>query len=123
MYLSEMPDDWKFDLITFNRVIEHVREPVDMLVDARRLLAPDGVVYLELPDAITLEKEGGRSPIFSSAHCMVYSTESLEYLLVRSGLKALEIVQTVEPSGKWTIYAFAALPDSNRFMEYRHAGK
>lgn len=107
-YLQEIKDNRKFDLITFNRVIEHIDTPIDVLLAAKRLLEPFGWIYIELPDARTYEKEGASCPTFSSAHWMVYSPDAVTHLLGASGL-TLEIMEQVkEPSGKWTVFCFAS---------------
>lgn len=43
--------DERFDLATCITVLEHLREPRDMLERCRRVLTPDGYLYLEVPDA------------------------------------------------------------------------
>ena len=40
-----------FDLVSFNKVLEHVEEPVAMLARAKVVLDDGGAVYVELPDA------------------------------------------------------------------------
>jgi 2-polyprenyl-3-methyl-5-hydroxy-6-metoxy-1,4-benzoquinol methylase len=44
--------DWeeKFDLALMHQVIEHVRDPRELLVKARRILKPGGVLSIETPD-------------------------------------------------------------------------
>lgn len=44
------PDDPGFDAITGWDIIEHARDPVDLLRAVRRCLAPDGVVALSTPN-------------------------------------------------------------------------
>jgi len=40
----------KYDLITFNKVLEHVERPTEMLKRGKELLNEKGVVYIEVPD-------------------------------------------------------------------------
>ena len=40
----------RFDLVTFNKVLEHIDDPVAMLARARAYLADGGFVYVEVPD-------------------------------------------------------------------------
>lgn len=40
----------RFDLITMWDVLEHLADPVEMLGQARKLLAPDGAVFLRVPN-------------------------------------------------------------------------
>ena len=46
------PDDWtgRFDLVTAHFVLEHVEEPVGVLEDIARLLAPGGKAFLSFPN-------------------------------------------------------------------------
>lgn len=39
-----------FDLIIANHVLEHVRNPVQFLVDLKRILKPNASIYVDLPD-------------------------------------------------------------------------
>src|SRR5262249_61602827 len=41
----------RFDIVTFNKVLEHVEDPIALLTAAHPLLAPVGLVYREVPDA------------------------------------------------------------------------
>jgi SAM-dependent methyltransferase len=41
----------KFDLITANHVIEHVPDPIGTLASMRRLLTPDGWIWIAVPNA------------------------------------------------------------------------
>ncbi|MEM6906325.1 MAG: class I SAM-dependent methyltransferase, partial [Pseudomonadota bacterium] len=49
------PEDWsgRFDLITVHFVLEHVADPVAVLSDIARLLAPGGSVFLTVPDPLS----------------------------------------------------------------------
>ena len=47
--LPTLPEGY-FDLITFNDVLEHMVDPESVLSSARRLLSPDGVVLVSLPN-------------------------------------------------------------------------
>lgn len=47
-----LPPSWaqKFDVVTSLFSLEHVERPLEVLADIRRLLRPDGVVYVVLPN-------------------------------------------------------------------------
>ncbi len=42
--------DGHFDFVHVNNVLEHALEPLEMLEEARRILKPDGVFYLSVPN-------------------------------------------------------------------------
>jgi 2-polyprenyl-3-methyl-5-hydroxy-6-metoxy-1,4-benzoquinol methylase len=44
----------RFDVVTCDNVIEHVASPSVLLAHARRLLEPDGLLYLTAPNAFSL---------------------------------------------------------------------
>ena len=97
-----------FDVITFNKVLEHVSDPVAMLARAADHVDPGGFVYLELPDGEAAATEGpGREEFFIDHH-HVFSTRSIEILLEKAGFRALAIERLREPSTKFTLRAFAA---------------
>ena len=41
----------KFDLITLNKVLEHVENPVNFLKNSIKFLKKDGLIYIEVPDS------------------------------------------------------------------------
>ena len=47
----------KFDFLTFNKVLEHVSDPVKMLQNSKRLLKKQGSIYIEVPDSSAKKKE------------------------------------------------------------------
>jgi SAM-dependent methyltransferase len=40
----------KFDIIVFNHVLEHIHKPLEMLFRAKRILKPEGRVWITLPN-------------------------------------------------------------------------
>ena len=100
--------DEKFDLIAFNKVLEHVLDPVQNLSVAGKFLKGDGRVYIELPesDRIVREKIIENRAEFAIEHITIFNTQSLEYLATAAGyhLEKSEII--TDPSGKFTIYGF-----------------
>jgi SAM-dependent methyltransferase len=97
----------RFDVITFNKVLEHVQEPVRMLAKAAEHLTPRGFVYVELPDGEAAAIEGpGREEFFIDHH-HVFSMRSMEVLFESAGFHALATERLREPSTKFTLRAFA----------------
>lgn len=99
-------DIGRFDLVTFNKVLEHVEDPVTMLSRAVRFLAPAGQVYVELPDVAAAADGPGREEFFIE-HFHIFSPKSVEILAARAGFRVRAAGRLREPSGKYTVYAFA----------------
>jgi 2-polyprenyl-3-methyl-5-hydroxy-6-metoxy-1,4-benzoquinol methylase len=78
----------QFDAVTLSHVIEHVHDPLSMLISARRLLRPGGLLWIETPNVSapghSLEGSNwvGLHPPF---HLMVFSVKGLQSLLEKAG--------------------------------------
>ncbi|MCU1282802.1 MAG: hypothetical protein JWM53_6348 [bacterium] len=102
----------RHDVITFNKVLEHVKDPVPMLRKAAEHLTPGGFVYVELPDgeaAAPPHGEGFGREEFFVEHWHVFSMASLALLAARAGFRVLSIERLREPSSKYTLRAFLAV--------------
>lgn len=101
----------RYDAVTFNKVLEHVPDPIVMLERSRGLLEPDGFVYVELPDGDAAAVEGPEREEFFIEHHHVFSPASVALLASRAGFSALAIERLREPSTKFTIRAFLVPAD------------
>lgn len=97
----------QFDVITLNKVIEHVENPVTMLRKAAGLLNPEGFLYVEVPDVIAGSRGSEREEFFIEHH-HVFSPASLAMTVERAGIAAVRVERVFEPSGKFTIALFAS---------------
>lgn len=95
--------------VSFNKVLEHVEDPVPLLAHAGRLLAPGGFVYVELPDVAAAADGPGREEFFIEHH-HVFSPASLLLLGERAGVVFVAGERLREPSGKYTVFGFFAAP-------------
>ena len=98
------------DLVTFNKVLEHVREPVAMLARAAAYLKPNGLVYVEVPDGEEAAREGWNRQEFFLEHYHAFSFASASLLAVRAGFVPIVVERLREPSGKYTLRALARAP-------------
>jgi len=96
----------EYDLIAFNKVLEHVVDPVGFLTAARAALTENGLVYLEVPDGEEALEVGPEREEFFIEHRCAFSAASLTHLVRRSGFKLLGLERLHEPSGKYTLAAF-----------------
>jgi SAM-dependent methyltransferase len=94
MATHELPTAWRdrFDLVTAHFVLEHVVDPVKVLFDLASLLAPDGQLFLSVPDALA-----NPGDLIVVDHLNHFTRESLEGGLRRAGLQAVTIDADVFP--------------------------
>jgi len=99
-----------FDLVTLNKIVEHVPDPIKLVKGAASALRHGlGVLYLELPDKLTIANRPPSDNILGALHCHLYDPISIGVLLQKSGFAILRIERLFEPSGKITVTAFATL--------------
>jgi 2-polyprenyl-3-methyl-5-hydroxy-6-metoxy-1,4-benzoquinol methylase len=96
----------KYEIITFNKVLEHVYDPVAMLAKSKEFLSPGGFIYVEVPDGESASKEGKDREEFFIEHHHVFSMVSTVFLVEQSGFVALAVERIQEPSSKFTIKVF-----------------
>lgn len=100
--------DSKFDLITFNKVLEHLSNPIELLKLAKdNLNSENSLVYVEVPDLLTCSKRNYNDNILGSLHFNLYNPYTLALLFKNSGLTPVKVERIIEPSGKITTYGFA----------------
>jgi hypothetical protein len=98
-----------FNLVTLNKVLEHIEHPLKFLQQVViSLQAENGLLYIEVPDKITTQLRDPNDNILGALHCNLYDPLSLTHIINRAGLEVIRIDRLVEPSGKLTVYAFAA---------------
>jgi SAM-dependent methyltransferase len=78
-----------FDAITLWDVLEHVTNPLEFLVTCRRLLAPEGHLFLNVPDLDSVEARllGRRWPLLLPEHLNYFTRPSLRRCGERAGLE------------------------------------
>jgi SAM-dependent methyltransferase len=107
--VDAVPPGNTFDLITLNKVLEHVEAPLGMLRQLVPLLSKGGTMYVELPDGEAAAAAAGyveRQEFFMS-HLTVFGPRSLQWLVEHAGLSIVQVQRIHEPSDKYTIFALA----------------
>ena len=97
----------EFDVVTFNKVLEHVEDPVNMLSRASEHLKDRGFVYIEVPDGEAAALNGPGREEFFIEHWHVFSPASLAALVSRAGFSLNTMESLKEPSDKYTLRVFA----------------
>jgi SAM-dependent methyltransferase len=82
----------RFDLVSLIHSLEHMPSPRHTLDHAKRLLANDGVLFIEVPDVETSPFD-----LLVADHLTHFSRMTLSYLLGRTGISATVISSTVLP--------------------------
>ena len=98
----------RFGLVTFNKVLEHVEDPIDMLARSRDLLLDGGIAYVEVPDGelAALDSDGPEREEFFVEHLHVFSAASVALLATRAGFTTRSLERLREPSDKYTLFGF-----------------
>lgn len=97
-----------FDLIVFNDVLEHLVEPEQALIEARRLLAPGGSVIASIPHIrffyalweIVVEKDlrYREEGTFDRTHLRFFTEKSIRRLFAETGY-TIEEMRGINPRG------------------------
>ena len=78
-----------FDLVVMNHVLEHTPSPTDVFLKVKKLLRPQGVFVVEVPN---IEAPGSRlSHFFHRAHPFSFSPRTLQRLAQKAGFKVRKI--------------------------------
>jgi SAM-dependent methyltransferase len=82
-----------FDVIVMSHVLEHALHPLDWLAHARRLLSPQGVLAIALPNFGGVYRFlGARDPfIIPPVHLQYFTPSSMRRALERSGLQVIRM--------------------------------
>ena len=95
-------EDSSFDVIHLSHVLEHLADPVASLGKALRLLKTGGRLYLRLPDSNGLAAKLFKDRwvgLDAPRHLCIYTRESVEMLLDKSGFILEEIKQDTNSPG------------------------
>ena len=112
-FLKLSPKDLgKYSLVTFNKVLEHLEDPVSLLAHAKQFLLEEGICYLEVPDIRAAEESFLREEFYIEHH-HIFSISSCVAMAEKSGFRVLRVESVIEPSGKYTIFAFLS-PNENQ---------
>ena len=107
-----------FDIVLFGDVIEHTREPMQILAEARALLKSNGKVIVSLPNVANLRVRLGLlfgkfdyedSGILDKSHLRFFTLKSARELAVNAGYRIVEERYSGYSLPKWLIDLMPAL--------------
>ncbi len=96
----------KFNIVTLNKVLEHVSNPIKMLKKIKQnLISENSFFYIEVPDASEASKVGKLREEFGIDHLHVFTMHSLYKLIKKSKFTPISIQRIKENSTKFTLIA------------------
>lgn len=97
----------KFNIITLNKVLEHVENPPKMLRKIKNnLIKKENFFYIEVPDATEASKINKEREEFAIDHLHVFTLNSLYLLIKNCNFTPILIERIKENSNKFTLIAF-----------------
>lgn len=109
VYLGDIfavPQDRRFDVISFRSVLEHISDPVETMERAGQLLAQGGKVLVMAPN---IDSWGFRRyrihwyPLDPPRHLMQFTPRSVTLLAQRAGLEPVSV--ETRASARWILYS------------------
>ncbi|MGH2454266.1 MAG: class I SAM-dependent methyltransferase [bacterium] len=110
--LEAFPAEDRYDLVVLSFVLEHVHAPQTVLRQARRALAPQGLVYVEVPNLMRPVRP--LTDYFHVAHLTYFTTQTLGAMLQRAAFEVL----VLDGAGRYSIRVIG-----RRSLPHRAAGE
>jgi SAM-dependent methyltransferase len=101
----------KFDLITLIFVLEHLRDPRNLLAAVFADLCSTGLLYIEVPDAAAFRLKSPDDDIFNSCHLWMFDPVSIVRLLADGGFQVMTLDRTKTKRGHLALNVLAARAD------------
>ena len=108
----ECPSSLRYDIITMIDVIEHVQEPLNILINIRKVISRDGIVVILTPDVSSVMAYlfGWKWWHFRYAHIGYFNKKTLNLAMDKAGF---QLIRVYRPGWYFSIaYLF------NRAMKY-----
>lgn len=111
--LSEVEPSARFSVIVMRHVIEHVRDPVQLIRDARARLEEGGVVFIATPNVKCWEARFGSWPSYESYHLVLMHESHLRMLASKADMRVV-FERSHESFSGWFLTTLNALRGSAR---------
>jgi 2-polyprenyl-3-methyl-5-hydroxy-6-metoxy-1,4-benzoquinol methylase len=87
-------NDVNYDLVILSQVLEHILDPYNMLIKINRLISPDGILALAVPNInsflVKIYGQKESSCFWIPQHVTYFSEKGLHFLLERAGFKIVQ---------------------------------
>ena len=100
--LQAFPHDRFFDVVVMKHVLEHVSDPIALLLGVRQRLKPGGVLYLAVPNLNAWEALLPGWVSYAPYHLTYFTPKTIRMAIQRSGL-VIEDCRTHESFSGWFI--------------------
>lgn len=110
-YFSPGQFGCRFHLVTLIQTLEHVEDPLAVLAGVREELEPNGLAFVESPDALNFRLFPPDHDIFASPHRFLFDPGSLATLARRAGLRPLVVVRQRAVRGHVNVICLAGRDD------------
>lgn len=122
--MEQFNTDRKFELILMLNLVEHVADPLAVLIKARKLLAPGGIILVKTPNTVSLDARLFRKTYWGGLHCprhwIIFSEKSFRMMAANAGLQISRLRYT-QGAPFWAFSIIAAL--SRKKMIHTSADK
>jgi len=102
--VDELTTKDQYDVITLIDVIEHLRQPLEVLVALREVLRPGGYLFVETGnwESYVRLALGDSYGLYLFDHQFYFSPPSLERLLAKCGFCSFTLLNSAEPLPGWS---------------------
>lgn len=113
-----------FDAIVINHVLEHLHNPISMLIDFNRLLKPGGRLVIVTPNTNALFYKffsNSWMPLDPPRHLYLFSLQNLITLVLKSGLKVESTRTSFRDSNNVFIRSYSVLRTGSYRMDINNS--
>jgi 2-polyprenyl-3-methyl-5-hydroxy-6-metoxy-1,4-benzoquinol methylase len=111
--ISAIEGNGCFDVIVMNHVLEHVNEPISFLHDVLRLLSPNGIAHIAVPNVACWEAKLSGWTSYEPYHLTYFTPNTLQKTIIASGL-TVEHANTHESFSGWFLALLRTAMGVNR---------
>jgi 2-polyprenyl-3-methyl-5-hydroxy-6-metoxy-1,4-benzoquinol methylase len=111
--LDSLPGQARFDVVVMNHVLEHVQNPVMFLQEVRRLLAPQGIVHVAVPNIACWEAKLSGWTSYEPYHLTYFDRATLQRAIGAAELQAISVA-THESFSGWFLALLRTAIGANR---------